>query len=382
MEDTKFSKRDQSNRSQKRILFLSTLTPPYYGASLSSEMCLNILKEEKNFDIRNIKLNYSKEMSDVGKLNLKKIYGFFQISRQIKKNLKQFNPEIIYFVPAVTGFGLIRDYCFLRIIRLKKRGRLILHIRGQFKKKDWNNPFKRKLIKQLLKCDKVIVLGPELIKNLNNLIKKENIYILPNAIVNTLKDNEFEKIKMNKKIKKILRLLFLSNMQESKGWFKVLEASKILRDSGIEFECHFVGKWSTRRDEKRFYNYVEEHNLSKIVNYHGQLLSREKNDILSKTDILIYPTEYDAFGRVIIEAMEYGIVTISNKEGTIPSIIKHGKTGYVLDNNTATEICEYIKRLLDNSLRCDMSINSRKRFLEKFTIETYRNDFTAIFHEN
>src|ERR1035437_902348 len=382
MEETKFLKRDQSNIFKKKILFLGTLAPPYYGASMSSEMCLNILKEEKRFEIRNIKLNYSEEMSDVGKLNLKKIYGFFQVSRQIKKILKQFNPEIIYFVPAVTGFGLIRDYCFLRIIKFKKRARLILHIRGQFKKKDWENSFMRKLINQLLKCDKVIVLGPELIKNLNNLIKKENIYILPNAIVNTLNNYEFEKIIKGKKIKKKLKLLFLSNMQEAKGWFKVLEACKILRDSGIEFECHFVGKWSTTKDEKKFHKYLREHNLFGIVNYHGQLLNKEKNDILSETDILIYPTEYCAFGRVIIEAMEYGIVTISNKEGTIPSIIKHGETGYVLNNNTATEICEYIIKLLDDSLRYNMSIKSRARFLEKFTLDTYRNNFIAIFHEN
>lgn len=382
MEETNFSQRDQSNNPQKRILFLSTLTPPYYGASLSSEMCLNILKEEKNFDIRNIKLNYSEKMSDVGKLNLKKIYGFFQVSRQIKKNLKQFNPEIIYFVPAVTGFGLIRDYCFLRIIRLKKRGRLILHIRGQFKKNDWENPLKKRLITRLLKCDKVIVLGPELIKNLNNLIQKENIYILPNAIVNTLKNDEFEKIIREKKRKKKLELLFLSNMQESKGWFKVLETCNMLRDSGIKFESHFVGKWSTTKDEKKFHKYVKKHNLFRIVNYHGQLLNKEKNDILSKIDILIYPTEYDAFGRVIIEAMEYGIIPIANKEGTIPSIIKHGETGYVLNNNTANEICEYIINLLDDSLRDNMSVKSRARFLEKYTLDTYRDNFITIFNEN
>jgi glycosyltransferase involved in cell wall biosynthesis len=379
---TNFSTRDQSNNPQKRILFLSTLTPPYYGASLSSEMCLNILKEEKNFDIRNIKLNYSTEMSDVGKLNLKKIYGFFYVSRQIKKVLKQFDPEIIYFVPAVTGLGLIRDYYFLRIIKFKKKASLILHIRGQFKKKDWKNPFKRKLIKQLLECDRIIVLGPELIKNLNNLIKKENIYILPNAIIETLKTEEFEKITLERKLKKKLNILFLSNMQEAKGWFKVLEVCKMLRNSGIEFECHFVGKWSSMKGKKKFRDYVTKYNLFDVVHYHGQLLNKAKNNILSETDIFIYPTEDDACPRVIIEAMEYGIVTISNKEGTIPSMIQHGESGYVLNNNTVAEIYGFIIKLLDNALRDNMSIESRARFLEKFTFGTYRDNFIDIFNKN
>ena len=59
----------------EKILFLSPLPPPYYGSAMSSEMCLNILKNSKDFQIENIKLNYSKEMSDVGKINTDKIKG-------------------------------------------------------------------------------------------------------------------------------------------------------------------------------------------------------------------------------------------------------------------------------------------------------------------
>lgn len=380
MEET--SERNQSNNGKKKILFLSTLTPPYYGASMSSEMCLNILKEVKSFEIKNIKLNYSTEISDVGKINLKKIGGLFQISSQIKKILKQYNPEIIYFAPAVTGFGLIRDYYFLRIIKMRKKGPLILHIRGQFKNKDWKNPFKKRIIKQVLKCEKAIVLGPELIRNLKDLIKDENIYILPNAINNTLTDAKFENIINEKKIDHKLKLLFLSNMQEAKGWFKVLEACKLLNNSGTKFECHFVGKWSSTNDEKKFHTYVSQYNLSEMVKYHGQLLNEEKNKVLSETDIFIYPTEYDACPRVIIEAMEYGIATIANNEGTIPSLIKHGETGYILQNNTAAEICQYINKLSDKSLQYSMSVKSRERFINKFTIDVYKNKFIDIFHNN
>jgi glycosyltransferase involved in cell wall biosynthesis len=382
MKGTNFSKKDFLNRPKKKILFLSTLTPPYYGASMSSEMCLSILEEDKSFEVKNIKLNYSEGIEDVGKISFKKIYGLFQVSRQIKLLLKNFNPDIIYFAPAVTGFGLIRDYYFLRIIKIKKRGKLILHIRGQFKKKDWNNPIKKKIITQLLICDKAIVLGSELIRNLKNSVKDENIYILPNAIVDTLKSAEFEKISIEKKLNNKLNLLFLSNMQEAKGWFKVLEACKLLYSSGIKFECHFVGKWTSTTDEQKFYNFVNQHGISNMIKYHGQLLNEEKNKILSETDIFIYPTEYDACPRVIIEAMEYGITIISNNEGTIPSLIAHNETGYIVENNTVNEIYQYIIKLLDKTLRYNMSIRSRERFLEKFTINTYRKKFIDIFNNN
>lgn len=107
--------KQSQDQTQKKVLFISTLTPPYGGSAMSSEMCLNILKEDKRFIVRNIKLNYSLNMSDIGKVNFKKIYGLFEVRKQIRGLLRQFQPDIIYFVPAVAGFALIRDYYFLRI---------------------------------------------------------------------------------------------------------------------------------------------------------------------------------------------------------------------------------------------------------------------------
>lgn len=59
----------------RKILFLSPLPPPLYGSAMSSEMCLDILKSDKRFDVQNVKLNYSRAMTDVGKLTLSKLYG-------------------------------------------------------------------------------------------------------------------------------------------------------------------------------------------------------------------------------------------------------------------------------------------------------------------
>ncbi|MEX2513462.1 MAG: glycosyltransferase family 4 protein [Cyclobacteriaceae bacterium] len=365
---------------KKKILFVSTLTPPFYGSSLSSEMCLNILKKDGKYDVTNIKLNYSFDMSDVGKLNLNKILGFFKVRKQIRVSLKQFQPEIIYFVPAVTGLALIRDFLYLRSIKSLKNGKLILHIRGQFLKKDWQNPITKYIIKSLLVCDKVIVLGPELIANLKNRILKENIFVLINAIPNTLSNDEFEEIIIQRNLNSDLNLLFLSNMHEAKGWFKVLEVSKLLFDSGIKFSCHFVGGWASKNDNKKFFDYINKNNLSNNIFYHGQLLNEEKNQMLAKSNIMIYPTEYnDACPRVIIEAMEYGLTVIASNEAAIPSLILDDETGIILKKNTVDDIFKNILKLNDNTYRRDMEIKARERFLERFTLQTYKNRFIEIF---
>jgi glycosyltransferase involved in cell wall biosynthesis len=368
--------------NNKKTIFISTLPPPFHGASMSSAMCLEILKNEKSIEVINIKLNYSIDMNDLGKVTFKKLQGIFITSKRIRRLIKIFNPDIIYFAPAVTGFGLLRDFLFLKLIKIWHKGKLILHLRGQFKKKEVNNPLSKFVINSLLVCDKAIVLGPELVKNLNNRIPIEDIYILPNAIVKTLSDLEFQNIIDRKNSGSKINLLFLSNMVEFKGWFKVLETCKLLGEANISFICNFVGEWPSKFEELKFYNYVKTNSLGNNVIYHGQLLSKAKNLLFERSDILVFPTEYDACPRVIIEAMEFGLPVISTNVGTIPSLTKHGETGFILKENTPNEIFKYILILLDKNKRNIMGLKGREEFLAKYTLDIYRNKFISIFNQN
>lgn len=367
---------------EKKVLFLTTLPPPHHGASMSSAMCLNILRNDLGINIKNVKLNLSVIASDQGKISLNKLYGTFKIIKEIKYLIKNFTPDIVYFAPAVTGIALYREFLLLKFIKYYHKKKIILHIRGQFKEKEWNNPFKKLIIKSILKCNKAIVLGPELIANLRNSISINNIYVLPNALPESLTDEEFQKRIKQKQSKKCLKLLFISNMEEFKGWRKVLETCKLLANLQIDFTCDFIGAWPSSREKLYFYRYLEINNLKQYINHHGQLLNNEKTEFLVKSDIMIFPTFYDACPRVVIEAMEFGLPIISSSVGTIPSLVVHNKTGFIIKKNSAEEILKYVLKLSNTELRKQMGMKSRERFKEKFTLEKYKTKFLNIFYEN
>jgi glycosyltransferase involved in cell wall biosynthesis len=344
-------------------------------------MCLGILKSDERFDVQNIKLNYSESMADVGKLNLKKIRGLYQVTQKIRKQVKEFQPDIVYFVPAVTGFALIRDFLFLTQIKLFSKAKLILHMRGQFKKQDLEKKAFSYMIKDLLKCDEAIVLGPELISNVTDIVPVPKVTVLPNALPNSIPDADFKLMMAERQKSEMLNLLFLSNMQEAKGWFKVLQACKLLMDAGKPFRCHFVGGWSPASfaAKEKFFHYIEENKLQQNVFFHGPLLRQEKEEMMKQADVLVFPTEYDACPRVVLEAMEYGIPVVANREGTIPSMVDHEQTGFVLEKNTPEEILEKLVCLMNKNFRTEMGWKARQRFLEHFTLETYKDKFLQIF---
>ena len=147
---------------------------------------------------------------------------------------------------------------------------------------------------------------------------------------------------------KNFEIIFISNMDKTKGWPKLLRACKILDKKNMDFRCSFIGAWQCKKDEKDFCNFIDNYNLKNKIKYLGEKIGKEKNKILEDSDVLVFPTEYklETFGRVILEAMMFGLPVIANGIASIPTIIQNEKTGFVLIKNSPEEIAEKIELLI------------------------------------
>lgn len=366
---------------KKKVLFLSPLPPPDYGSAISSKMCLEIFRQSGRFEVHNIKLNYSKSSWDVGKINFDKMIGFLRVRNQIKKELREFNPDMIYFVPATGDKGFLRDYIFSKIINKNYRGKILFHIRGRINKSDLKKHSKRYI--NMFQGNSAIVLGNELINDIPAYLGCKSVYILPNAIGNFISDSEFKKIINQRKKRKEANILFLSNMDRSKGWPKLLEACKILNEKNLEFKCDFAGEWVDEKDRKIFYDFLNRNALGSKISYLGKRTGGEKEFILRNSDILVFPTEYrfETFGRVVIEAMAAGLPVIANSIAAIPSIIDDRKTGFLLKENSPSEIAKYLGILIkNNAMRIKLGKEGRKKFLKEYNLGKYERNFLRIIN--
>jgi glycosyltransferase involved in cell wall biosynthesis len=349
---------------------------------MSSQACRDILREDDRFILENIKLNYSLGMSDVGKLNLNKVKGFFEVNKEIKKKSRCFQPDLVYFMPATSGLALFREYFLIRTAK-KLNKKIVFHLRERIIEKDRKKLVNKLIYKRIFKNSKVIVLDESLKKDVREYFSEEDIYVLPNAIRNEIPESQFQRILQNREKNNRINLLFLSNMHKAKGWVKVLENCVILRKKKLDFVCNFVGSFTKYVDEKEFHSFVGRNKINDHVNYLGKKTGLEKNNILETTDILLFPTEYklETFGRVVIEGMMFGIPVIANGIAAIPNTIEHEKTGFVLQHNTPEEIAGYVLQLKESKTRKVMGMAGRKRFLERYEIKNYSSRFKQVLME-
>ncbi|MDE2228410.1 MAG: glycosyltransferase family 4 protein [Alphaproteobacteria bacterium] len=110
------------------------------------------------------------------------------------------------------------------------------------------------------------------------------------------------------------------------------------------------------------------------VDFIGEISDREKSDFLSGAKALLMPIEWpEPFGLVMIEAMACGTPVIAYKSGSVPEIVEHGITGFIVDDErTAAEAVQQIGRLSRAEIR--------RRFEERFTARRMAQDYEAIYH--
>jgi glycosyltransferase involved in cell wall biosynthesis len=364
----------------KKVLFLSPMPPPYYGSAMSSEMCLNILKDDGNFSVKNIRINLAEEMADVGRLGFRKIMGVLNKRSEIEKGIKEFRPDLTYFMPATSKAGLFKDFLFARTVR--KFGRdVVYHIRSRMRDEDKKSWLKRMIYKKMFKGSSVIVLDELLKGDVEEYFMPKEIFVLPNAIENSVSSVKLDQMVKKRSVNKKFEILFLSNMYESKGWFLVLQACELLKKESSDFVCNFIGKWPSDIEEKKFFDFVREKNLSENVKYLGGISGKEKDLVYERVNAFVFPTYYEleAHPRVIIESMMFGLPIVANSHCSIPNTILDKKTGFLLKENSPKEIKKYLQLIKKNKkMGVEIGLAGRKRFLEKYELKKYKKGFIDI----
>ncbi|RKD86354.1 glycosyltransferase [Mangrovibacterium diazotrophicum] len=366
----------------KKILFLSPLPPPIYGSNLSCQTCLEVIQESKTFEIQNIKLNKSVRFDEVGKLTGKKLIASLGLTWQIVKTVRKFKPDLVYLMPSTAGVAFYRDFGSALVLKLMKQ-KIVYHVRTHINDDDIENKVRFFYFKNAFKNSTVIVLGQELKTALVNFTSSEKVKILPNAIAKSVSDIEYRKIEAERLKFKTLNLLFLSNMMRDKGWLKALKVAKLLKDADADFHFRFAGSWPSHSEETEFYKFLNRHQLNDCVSYIGFVDGNRKREILAKSDLLIFPTEYrhEALPRVIIEAMEFGIPVIANSIAAIPSTIVDNYTGFLLTENTPEEIISKLEYFNSKEVIGVMGSCARKRYLDYYELEGFKEKFIGIIEK-
>jgi len=156
--------------------------------------------------------------------------------------------------------------------------------------------------------------------NVNN----DKIFVFPNGI----KWRNIKNLRLNKKDKGKLKLLFVGRLEERKGLLFLINSLAIYKKKFKEkFILNIVGKG----DNRKYKEVVKKLILEEEIIFKGYLSDEELNNYYRNSDIFIIPSQMEGFGLTILEAIQFGIPIIGTNRGAIPEILKDYNRGFLVD---------------------------------------------------
>jgi glycosyltransferase involved in cell wall biosynthesis len=110
-----------------------------------------------------------------------------------------------------------------------------------------------------------------------------------------------------------------------------------------------------------------------LVEFIGEINEEQKDEFLGSASALLFPIDWpEPFGLVMIEALACGVPVVAFRGGSVPEVIHHGVTGFVVD--TLDEAVEATRRVEHLSRR-----ECRAAFERRFSITRMAADYVQLY---
>ena len=156
-----------------------------------------------------------------------------------------------------------------------------------------------------------------------------------------------------KRMKKgVSNILFVGYLEPDKGAGYLLSALSLLKAKLPKIFLHLVGDGPLRKELEL---HVQRDGISESVCFYGSLSHTKVLAMMHVVDLFVLPSVEEAFGIVLIEALNQSCPVVATRIHAIPTIIEDGKTGLLVPSRDPKAIAEAVYTILtDNSLRMRM----------------------------
>ncbi len=176
------------------------------------------------------------------------------------------------------------------------------------------------------------------------------------------------------------KLLALGRFVGKKGYDYLLQACKILQDSGLDFHLTLAGDGMLKGRLTRLTRTL---GLEKRVSFPGFVSYDRVSDLISNADMLIMPSivhssgDRDGIPTVIMESLTHRVPVIATDVAGISEVIRDEDTGFLIPEKDAGAIANAVQRMTsDRDAALRMAERGRELVKKQFnTEENHRQVF-------
>jgi len=354
--------------------------PPYMGPSVATQIILNSRFVDE-FNVIHIDTADRRPLSNLGRIDVTNIFLAIKQYLVLIQKFLVCRADLVYIPISQTSIGFLKDIPLILLSKLFSK-KVVLHLRGGYFREFYNssNAVMKMLVRMTLKSiDRMIVLGNCLRTLFDGLMPQEKISVVPNGLDMVYNDKGLNNCGNGR----IITILFLSSLRETKGFWNVLRSVKSVNAKYNRVKYVFAGEWRNEQEKVECEAYIVKENIADHVEFTGGVTGHLKMDLFKNADIFAFPTYYPMEGHpwVIVEAMAAGLPIITTDQGCIKESVIDGKNGFIIPKKDPNAITEKIIYLTEHTVaRKKMGRRSRQLYEANFTEEHFVQNMIDVMN--
>lgn len=195
-------------------------------------------------------------------------------------------------------------------------------------------------------------------------VAEKKISVIPNGVEKKIPVNNKSSLFPDLPLDENRKLIFtLGRMVAEKGFDILIEAAGKMREKGLDVYFIIAGSGPLLNYYKQM---VQALSLQNTVYLIGFIDDFVRTILLEKCYMAVFPSRYEPFGIAALEAMIAAKPVIAANVGGLKEIIRHGKTGLLMEPDNPESFMELAGFLLKNETEAKRMGERGKKYVEFF----------------
>jgi glycosyltransferase involved in cell wall biosynthesis len=167
----------------------------------------------------------------------------------------------------------------------------------------------------------------------------------------------------------VLNVLFVGRFDKQKGLDILLDAFDFVSRERADIQLHVVGDAVLKKNEKF-------DQQRRNTTFYGWLSHDELERHYVDADLVVVPSRWEGFGLVVAESMRAGTPVLVSDQGSLPTLVEPGRTGYISE----LSVCSFRDALirLSKSRLLEMRDACIEIYHDRFSADRYKKDFSVL----
>jgi len=165
---------------------------------------------------------------------------------------------------------------------------------------------------------------------------------------------------------KKFNLVYVGKIEERRNSMFLLDVIKQVTDNNPKVHCIIVGN-GEKEYKEMFLRKAKSLISSNCLEYYESASQSQLADMYKKVQLMVFPSNYDIFGMVLLEAVYFGLPVISSPNGGADMLIESGINGEILSDFSTETWAQAILELVREREKCNKYKENNLKKKDKLT---------------